>query len=80
MSLKNRKLIVLFVLVLSLIGAVLVFINRQSSGTLIGMREVKSYDANGRCLAANYPPCGYCPNEPVNEKCYVKKGELEDYR
>ena len=80
---KNKKqlvFVVLAVIVTLVIGTVLFMTNRESSSAPPGMREVSSYNANGICQAINDPECGYCPNKPVDGKCYVKKGELEQYQ
>lgn len=75
---KNKKLIYTSLLLIVLIIIFLVMKNSTSGPD--GMRQVKSYDPNGICQAINNPECGYCPNTPIDGKCYVKDGELEQYR
>lgn len=77
---KNKKLLYVSLVLLTLTFIIIFFVTKNSTSTPNGMRQVKSYDPNGICLAVNNPECGYCPNTPVDGKCYVKKGELEQYR
>jgi hypothetical protein len=80
-SFKNKKLLALVLLsFLVLIIGALFFVMKDSAGAPAGMREVKSYDPNGLCQSAIDPECGNCPNTTIEGKCYVNKGELEQYR
>lgn len=81
--LKNRKRTILpifIVLIIALVAA-LYFINENSNIAPKGMRQVKSFNANGICLAINNPECGYCPGKVIDEQCFVDKDKsvLEQY-
>ncbi len=79
--LKNRKPIILATSLLALtITALLFFVMGYLARAPEGMRQVEGFDANGICLAINNPECGYCPNKLIDGKCFVKKGELEQYQ
>lgn len=79
---QNKKLLILVILLLLavlLLGTIFIVL-KGLGGTPLGMRQVKSYNPNGICLSADNPECGYCPNKPVDNKCYVKHGELLQYQ
>lgn len=66
------------VIVIFLLGVGL-FIGQTSRNLHLGMREVKSFKADGVCLITTDPACGYCPGDVTDGKCYVKYSELKQY-
>lgn len=81
LSLNKKQPVYILITVLTVCMLVLVVaLSQNSTRVPSGMRQVKSYNPKGLCLAVDDPECGYCPEEPIYDKCYVKQGELEQYR
>lgn len=80
-SLSKKTKLVFLISVIVLVGGSLLIVLSQlvKNDAPKGMRQVKSFDANGICLALNNPECGYCPGEVKQDKCYVKQGTLDQY-
>ena len=77
---KSKKFrIVSLLIFFAIVGILLLSPSRHMNKATQGMRQVKSYEADGICLAIDNPECGYCPGEVEEGKCYVKQGVLEQF-
>ncbi len=75
---SKRPLVIITLIIL--IGIVLLV--GQMTGVLrLGMREVKSFKADGVCTdTSTSPACGFCPGDVSDGRCFVRYGELSEYK
>lgn len=75
---KKKRPVGLLILVIGIAGAVIAYM--VANDFRLGMREVTSFKADGICLNTTDPACGYCPGDVTDGKCYVRYGELKQYK